>query len=231
MNSTRKTAKIVGALYIIALASAMLRSVLLDSILDAPGYLTNLSSSESEVILGVLLLFIMGVAVPSIAIAIYPILRKQNMALALSYVGARLIECVLFIITVLSVLTLLTLSEEYVKAGAPVDSYFSSLGVVLLGVRDWAFNVFWPIVLGLAALIFYYLLYQSKLIPRWLSIWGYFGAVSALAGGVLSYFGFIGTLSTIYNLLLLQIALQEVPLAFWLIIRGFNPSAVASLNI
>jgi len=230
MNSNRKTAIIVGALYIIALSSAMVRSVLLDTILDAPGYLINLSSNESDVKIGVLLLFIMGAAIPSIAIVIYPILKKQNIGLALGYVGARIIEFVLFVITVISVLTLFTLSEEYVKAGAPDDSYFQSLGILLLVVRDWAWNIFWPITLGLATLIFYYLLYQSKLIPRWLSIWGFIGAILALAGGVLSYFGYIRTLSTIYNLLLLQIALQEMVMALWLIIKGFDPSAIASLN-
>lgn len=230
MNSNRKAAVVVGALFIIALASAMFRSVLLDAILDTPGYLSNLSLHEGDVIVGVLLLLIMGAAIPSIAIVIYPILKKQNQTLALGYVGARIIECVLYMITMLAVLTLFTLSEEFVKAGAPVESYFQSLGILLLAVRDWAFNILWPITLGLAALIFYYLLYQSMLIPRWLSIWGFIGAILALAGGMLSYFGFISTLSTIYNLLLLQIALQEIALAAWLIIKGFDPSAMASLN-
>ena len=78
MNSIRKTSIIVGALYIIALSAAMLRSVLLDSILDAPGYLVNLSSNEGDVLLGVILLFIMGVAIPSIGIVFYPILSKLS---------------------------------------------------------------------------------------------------------------------------------------------------------
>ena len=73
MNSNRKAAVVVGALYIIALSAAMLRSVLLDSILDAPGYLVHLSSNEGDVLLGVILLFIMGVAIPSIGIVFYPI--------------------------------------------------------------------------------------------------------------------------------------------------------------
>jgi len=226
MNSIRKTAIIVGALYIIALSAAMLRSVLLDSILDAPGYLVNLSSNEGDVLLGVILLFIMGVAIPSIGIVFYPILSKQNKTLALGYVVAGIIECVLFLITVIAILTLLTLSKNYVNAGAPDNSYFQSSGILLMAVRDWAFNILWPISIGLAALILYYLLYQSELIPRWFSIWGLFGGVAAFAGGLLSYFGVIGTLSIIYNLLLLQIAIQELVMAIWLIAKGFNPSAI-----
>jgi len=226
MNSNRKTAIVLGAIYIIALSAAMLRSVLLDSILDAPGYLVNLSSNENDVLLGVLLLFIMGVAIPGIGIVFYPILSKQNKTLALGYVVAGIIECVLFLITVIAVLTLLTLSKNYVNAGAPDNSYFQSSGILLIAVRDWAFNILWPISIGLATLILYYLLYQSELIPRWFSIWGLFGGVAASTGGLLSYFGAIGTLSIIYNLLLLQIAIQELVMAIWLIAKGFNPSAI-----
>ena len=223
MNSNRKAAVVVGSLYIIALSVAMLRSVLLDSILDAPGYLVDLSSNEGDVLLGVILLFIMGVAIPSIGIVFYPILSKQNKTLALGYVGAGIIECIFFLMTVITVLTLLTLSKNYVNAGAPDNSHFQSSGILLIAVRDWAFNILWPISIGLATLILYYLLYQSELIPRWFSIWGLFGGAAASAGGLLSYFGAIGTLSIIYNVLLLQIAIRELVMAVWLIVKGFNP--------
>jgi len=201
----------------------MLRSVLLDSILDAPGYLVNLSTNESDVLLGVILLFIMGVAIPIIGFVFYPILSKQNKSLALGYAVAGIIECIFFLVTVIAVLTLLTLSKNFVNAGAPDNSHFQSSGIILLAVRDWAFNILWPISIGLATLILYYLLYQSKLIPRWFSTWGLFGGVAASAGGLLSFFGVIGTLSIIYNLLLLQIAIQELGMAIWLIVKGFNP--------
>ena len=228
MNSNRKAAIVVGTLYIIALSAAMIRSVLLDSILDAPGYLEDLSSNEGDVLLGVILLFIMGVAIPSIGIVFYPILSKQNKPLALGYVVAGIIECIFFLITVITVLALLTLSKNYVNAGAPDNSYFQSAGMLLIAVRDWAFNILWPISIGLATLILYYLLYQSELIPRWFSIWGLFGGVAAAAGGLLSYFGVIGTLSITYNLLLLQIAIQELVMAVWLIAKGFNTKAISS---
>lgn len=230
MNSIRKTAKVLGAIYIIALSAAMLRSVLLDSILDAPGYLVNLSANEGDVLLGVILLFIMGVAIPSIGIVFYPILSKQNKTLALGYVVAGIIECIFFLITVITVLTLLTLSKNYVNAGAPDNSHFQSSGILLIAVRDWAFNILWPISIGLATLILYYLLYQSELIPRWFSIWGLFGGVAATIGGLLSYFGVIGTLSITYNVLLLQIATQELVMAVWLIVKGFDSSAKIVLS-
>ena len=222
--SYKKTARIVGALFITAMVAGMLRFVLLDPILDAPDYLINLSANENQVIIGALLFYILAVALVGIAIVIYPILKKQNEALALGYVGARIIEGVLFIIAILAILTLWTFSQEFVKAGAPDDSCFQILGELLLAVRYWAYNVLWPITLSLGGLMFYYLLYQSNLIPRWLSVWGFIGAL-LFPVAWLSLFG-----STISGPFLLPLVVNEMVLAVWLIVKGFNPTAIASLS-
>jgi hypothetical protein len=222
MNSNRKTARIVGVLFITAMVAGGLRYFLLGPILDAPDYLIRVSANESRVIIGVLFYYIMAVAIAGIAIAIYPILRKHNEALALGYVGARIIECVLFIVGILTTLTLLALSQAFVKAGAPDTSYFQTIGDLLLAVRYWAYNGLWAITLSLGALMFYYLLYQSKLIPRWLSVWGFIGAILFPAAW-LSLFG-----PTNSPAFVLPLVLQEVVLAVWLIVKGFNPSAIDS---
>jgi hypothetical protein len=70
--------------------------------------------------------------------------------------------------------------------------------------------------------MFYYLLYRSKLIPRWLSVWGLIGAALVLAVGVLGMFGHSAMI------LWLPLAVNEMVLAVWLIVKGFNPSAIAS---
>ena len=224
MKTPKKIARIVGALFITAMVAGMLRFILLDPILDAPDYLINLSANENQVIIGAFLFYILAVALAGIAIVIYPILKKQNEALALGYVGARIIEGVLFIIAILAILTLWTLSQEFVKAGAPDDSCFQILGELLLAVRYWAYNVLWPITLSLGGLMFYYLLYQSNLIPRWLSVWGFIGAL-LFPVAWLSLFG-----STISGPFLLPLVVNEMVLAVWLIVKGFNPTAIASLS-
>jgi hypothetical protein len=222
MNTSRKTARIVGLLFITAMVTGGLRYFLLGPVLEAPDYLISVSAHESQVIIGVLFYYIMAVAIVGIAIVIYPILRKHNEALALGYVGARLIEGVLFIVGMLTTLTLLALSQAFVQAGAPDTSYFQTIGGLLLAVRYWAYNGLWAITLGLGALMFYYLLYQSKLIPRWLSVWGFVGGILFPAAW-LSLFG-----PTISDLFVLPLVLQEMVLAVWLIVKGFNPSAIAS---
>jgi hypothetical protein len=222
MISNRKTAILVGVLFITAMVAGGLRFFLLDPILDAPDYLINVSANENRVIIGALSFFVLAVALASIAIVIYPILRKQNEALALGYVGARIVEGVLFIVAILTILALLTLSQEFVKAGAPDASYYQTLGDLLLAVRYYAYNVLWPITLGLGALMFYFLLYQSKLVPRWLSVWGLIGA-PLFPVSWLSLFG-----STISGPFLLPLVVNELVLAVWLIVKGFNSSAIAS---
>lgn len=102
---------------------------------------------------------------------------------------------------------------------------------ILLSVRDWAIQVFAAIAFSLGALMYYCIFYQSKLIPRWLSSWGFLGAALWLATALLSMFGQIGPFSTAKVLLAIPIAMNEMVLALWLIIKGFNPSAIASESV
>ena len=118
-------------------------------------------------------------------------------------------------------LTLLILSQEYGKAGAPAVSWFQTLGTLLLKGND-SINAILEIVFPLGALMFYYLFYQSKLIPRWLSGWGLIGAILYLAAGLYNLFG------PELAILLLPLGLQEMVMAVWLIVKGFTPSAIAS---
>ena len=123
-------------------------------------------------------------------------------------------------------LTLLTLSQEFVNAGSPDVSYFQTLGTLLQAVREWSGGVCATIVFSLSALMLNYILYRSKLIPRLISGWGFIGAVLYLASGFLPYVRVWYAL-TIYSMEIL-LALQEMVLAVWLIVKGFNPSAIAS---
>ena len=228
MDTSRENAIIVGVFYIVATVAGMLSLPFTEPALNAPDYLVNVSASENQVLIGALIELIMAVAVAGIGITVYPVIRKYNVSSAIGYFGARIVEGVIFFIGVISLLTLLTLSQEFVKAGAPDASYFQSLGTLLLAARDWGGHVLGSIAFSLGALMFYYLLYQLKLIPRWLSVWGLIGAPLALAEGLLIMFDIIDPLSTNAILLNLPLAVNEIVLAVWLIVKGFNSSAIAS---
>ncbi|MCP5099619.1 MAG: DUF4386 domain-containing protein, partial [Chloroflexi bacterium] len=141
MNSNKKTARIVGVLFITATVATMLSLVFSGPILEAPDYLVNVSVNENQMITGMLFMLIDAAAVAGIAIALYPILKKHNEALALGYVGARIVEGVLFIVYVIILLTLLTLGQEFVKADTPDTSYFQTGGTLLLAASDWTFSL------------------------------------------------------------------------------------------
>ena len=221
MNSNKKTARIVGALFLtgyLFIGTEFLQG----PILNAPDYLINLYPNKTRVIIGLLLELIMGGTVVGIAVMMFPIFDKQNKNIALGYVGFRILECAFIIVGAISLLSLITLSQEFVKAGAPDASYFQTLGTLLLAERSWA-NVMVRIIFSPTALVFYYLLYQSKLIPRFISVWGLIGATLALTGTLLEMFG-----SNLLVILFLPGGLNELFLGVWLIVKGFNSPAIAS---
>ncbi|MBU2535380.1 MAG: DUF4386 domain-containing protein [Chloroflexi bacterium] len=227
MNTNRKTAISVGVLFIIATVLGVLGNNLFKPILAAPDYLIKISANENQVIIGGLLVLLSAFACAGIAICLYPILRKYNEGLALGAVGLRLMEGMLYIVGVVGLLSILTLSQEYVKAGASNASLFQASGTSLLAVRDWAGKLS-IIAFTVGALMYYYVFYQSKLIPRWLSGWGFLGAALSLAAVLLAISGQIIYFSTVFILLQLPIGVQEMVLAVWLIVKGFNSSAIAS---
>ena len=228
MNTYRKNAIIAGVLWIIGTVAGVISLPFL-GIVDKLDYLTKIAANENQVIIGALLLLIMAFACAGIAIWLYPVLKKQNQALALGSVGFRIIENVLGIVSAICLLSLVPLSQEYVKAGASDASYFQTLGTLLLGARDSISNIHLiPFCIG--ALMYYYVFYQSKLIPRWLSGWGLLAIIMNLASALLVLFDLIGPFSTAQVVLSIPIGVQEMVLAVWLIVKGFNPSTIASLS-
>jgi hypothetical protein len=230
MNTYRKTAIIVGILFIVCSAVSILSFPFSGPILEGQKYLEKLFENKNQVITGALLEFIWAATCAGIAIGLYPLLKKYNGALALGSVGFRVVEGVFVLIGTLGLLSLLTLSQEFMAAGAPAASSFQTAGTLSLAVRDWSFNVIGPLAFSLGALMYYVILYKSKLIPGWLSGWGALSAVLSMAATVLASFTHDFGMGSVNTLLNVPIGLQEMVLAVWLIAKGFNPSAIASLS-
>jgi len=222
MDANKKTARIVGVLILAATATYMLGSGLLDSMLNAPDYLLHVYPNSTQVVIGVLLEFVDAAAVAAIGIMLFPILRKHNEAIALGYAGTRIIECSLVIVAGISSLSLITLSQEYVQAGAPAASYFEALGTLVVAQSGLAFQIA-MIALGLGSLPFCYLLYRSRLIPRSMSVLGFIGYAALLIGGLLELFGL-----NLYMIQFLPGGVFELILPIWLIVKGFNSPAIVS---
>ena len=231
MNTNRKTAIITGIMFIIATAAGLLGNALTGSIVGAPDYLVQIAANKSLVLVGALLAVVAAGGSAGIAITLYPVLRKHNEGLALGSVGFRLIEGVFYLVSVLGLFSLLSLGQEYASAGPQAAPAVQVLGDLILAVRVWAGFVLAVIAFCLGAGMYYYVLYRSGLIPRWLSAWGLAGLALLFSMTLLTAFGErISGPSGMLVLLAVPIALQEMVLAVWLIAKGFSVSAVPSLS-
>jgi hypothetical protein len=216
----RLTARAVGILFLIGSITGLIALPLQDSVIGGDDYLTAASKHPDRLATGVLLQFVMGVAVVAIAVVIYPVLRRQTERLAVGYVVARALEGMVFVISGTWLLTLTTVSATYVASGD--HSSYPALGQLLTSERDWlGHGVLDAAVFSLGALILNAALLRARLVPRWLALWGLAGAVAYLAAGVLVIYG-LEPLSTPQVTLEAPLGLQEIALALWLIIRGFT---------
>ncbi len=222
---------VVGVLYIVGTVTGVLSAALTNSILDAPDYLARISANQNQVITGALLVLTMGLALAMVPVMMFPILRRHNEPSATGYVVFRGgLETVTYIAGFASLLLLVRLSQAYVQAGVADASSFQALGTLLQEAKEISATTT-DVVFPLGALMFYYVLYQARLIPRWISGWGLIAAVVWLAAGLFQMFALISAFSTIQVVLSLPIAVQEMVMAVWLIVRGFSSSASASESV
>ena len=227
--TNRKTAIIVGVLYIIGTVAGVLSVVFTGSTLTDPNYLIKVSENQNQIVTAALLVLTMAVALAMVPVVIFPVLKKHNETLALGYVVFRgALETMAAIATAIMWLLLLVLSREYVAAGAPDASGFQALGAVILKGAD-PIGAMAGIIFDLGALMLYFVFYQSKLIPRWISVWGFIAIGLNLATGLLILFGLQTSFDTSNSIMNFPIFLQEMVMAVWLIVKGFNPSAGAAL--
>jgi hypothetical protein len=208
MSSDRKVAAWIGALYIIGTVAGALSVLVTDSILAGPGYLAQVAADPDRLAVGALLVLLMGFALALVPVVFWPVGRRYNETLAMGYVVFRgALETVTYIVGALGWLMLIALSEE------------SGAGLLAGFVRT-AESVIWyqliaiPFVLG--ALMFYYLLYTSRLVPRWISMWGLAGAALYMVAPIARMFGHS------LDIAMAPLGVQEMVMAVWLIVKGFD---------
>jgi hypothetical protein len=228
MPSYRRNAIAVGLLFIACTVACILSAVPTAGLLDAPDYLTSLAAHDGQVVLGALIEFVWAVTAAGIAIALYPVLRKHNRALALASVAGRLVEGAFVLVGTLSLLTLLGVSQEAVAGGSADASSFQAVGTSLLAARDWTHGFVMTLPFLVGALMYYYLLFKARLVPRWLSGWGLVAAALSLVATVYSGFTQEFGFSNVNTVLNIPIGVQEMVLAVWLIVKGFSTSEVTS---
>jgi len=204
----KSTARIVGILYIIGTLTGIL-SVSFLKVRNEPDYLAKIAENPNSLVMGAILTLVMGFALAMIPAFMFPILRKYSEAAGVGYVIFRGgLETCGYIISVVCYLALSSLNATEASASAALNA-----------IADSSVNVF---VFGMGALIFYTALYKYRLIPRWISGFGIIAILLHIASGILVLFGLQENFDTGSLIMNLPIAVQEMIMAVWLIIKGFS---------
>jgi hypothetical protein len=223
MNSSMTTARAVGILILVSYGGFAIGSALAASSLDASTDLAAIHGNATAVVVGTLLQFLNVAAILGIAVVLFPVLRRHGEGTALWYVGFRIIEGATYVLGMVSTLSLITLSEDSVAAGAPGAPYYQALRAAAVAENYWAAHVA-TVAFILGAVAFYSLLYRSQLVPRFISVWGLIAVALLTSANVVA--PDLGQGFEPAMLMYLPIAANEVFLAVWLLVKGFQGPAI-----
>ena len=218
MASLRKIALAAGVLYLLTFVS--IPTVVLYAPVHDPNYIVG-PGPDTAVIIGGVLEIIVALAGIGTAVALYPVVKRQNEGVALGFVGSRVLEAGTIFAGVVCLLAVVTLRQAGVGADALVT------GQALVALYDW-FRLGQNLMPAVNALLLGSLLYQSRLVPRVLPLLGLIGAPLLLANTIVTMFGITGPIFVLTAIGVLPIALWEFSLGVWLTVKGFNPSAITS---
>jgi hypothetical protein len=222
--SDRATARAVGALYIVGTVAGASSLAVAGGSLEGPDYLADAASLGESLAVGAFLILVMGLSLAGIPLLVFPILRATSERLALGYVVFRgALETTMSILIALSWFLLFRLATDSAADASPT----SADGEALYLLGDTAGTIGTIVFVGGAAM-FYWVLWRAQLVPRWLSGWGLVALVPYGAVAVLGLLGTIDVMSSAAVAVQLPLAVQEMVLALWLIIRGFSLTARAA---
>jgi hypothetical protein len=219
-NTYRTTAIAVGMIYLAGFVVGLVGSGLIQSILGTPDYLSTVSAHSLMLAIGALL-WLMAVAGDAAhGVLMFPILKQHSERLALGYLASRIIDAVFLAVYALFVLLQIPLGSAYLKAVAPTTFSLQALSAVLIQASPYANTIGW-IALGLAGVMLNSVFYRAKLVPRWIAVWGLVGYAIICCGMIAELMG-----SGLDLVSELPGGLWEVFVGGWLIVKGFNASAL-----
>jgi len=228
MKANRDISIIAGVLYIVAAITAIIGFALYQPILINTEYIIKDTVNDTQVIWGAFNELILVFSIIGTSVLMFPIVNKENESIAIGYVCFRLLEAILIIIGIISLLSLVTLHQEYGKTSAPNASSYLTAGKLLVSVHNWTFLLGPNLALGPSTLLMSYFLYDSKLVPRFISVLGFAGGLLILIGALLVMFGVFFQVSVWGAIIEIPVFAYEISLAVWLIVKGFNSSEIYS---
>lgn len=228
MRSREVHATTAGVLFIVATAASLVATALLGSLLDGPRFLAGVSEHQHRVLTAGLLQLVAAFTSAAIAISLYPLLRRHAAGMALGSVGFRIIEGVFYAVSAAGTLVLVALADQLTPSGA-VSATAQASGSLVRDLRE-AAAVVGVLAFYTGATLYYLVFFRSRLIPRWLSVWGLAGTASGAVGALLVLFRAVETMSGPQVALNVPIGVQELVLAVWLIWKGTGTSIPAAAS-
>jgi uncharacterized protein DUF4386 len=223
VNSTRRIALVVGVLFILTFVTSIAGAFAYGPVLTDSHYVTG-AGADTRVFLGAFLELLLIISNIGCAVWLYPLLKRQNEAIALGYVAARIMECTFILVGILSVLAVVTLRQG--AAGADAGSLVT-VGKSLIAVKNWTFLLGPGFVDGLGTgLMLGWLLYRSGLVSRRVALFGVIGGPLLAASGIAVLFGATPPQSPLQNLATVPEIIWEAFLGLWLTFKGFKPVAL-----
>jgi hypothetical protein len=231
MDSTRRTSFVTGVLFIITfLTSIPAALVLYTPVLDDANYILG-AGADAGVALGALLEVLLIIANVGTAVALFPILKRQNEGLALGYVTARLVECTFIAIGIVSILAVVTLRQDFAGAAGGDPGSFVTVGKSLVAIHDWTFLLGPGFIVGVGnGLILGWLMYRSGLVPRGMALLGLIGGPLIIASGIGVLFGVFEPASAPQVIATAPEFVWELSLGIYLMVKGFKSSGVERLQ-
>ena len=221
MTSTRKISLTAGLLYLITFVS--IPTLFLYNAVRGASYIVG-SGPDTGVFVGGTLELIVALAGIGTAVALYPVVKRQNEGIALGFVGVRTLEAAMIFVGVFSLLTVVGLR----RAGAGTGAL--ATGQALIGMHDWTFVLGQSLFPAVSAVLLGSLLYRSRLVPRILPVIGFIGAPLLVASSVATLFGVNHYGSGISGVAGLPIAVWEFSLGAYLVIKGFRAEGLQKLG-
>ena len=221
MSSLRKTALAAGTLYLITFATSIPARILFGPVRNDPNYILG-PGADTQILFAGLLELLLAFSCIGAAVALYPVIKRQNHGVALGFVGSRTLEAAIIVTGAIALLSVVSLRQS----GAGVDALGASHALV--ATSNWAF-LFGPGFMAVVnAMLLGSLLYRSGLVPRIIPLIGLIGAPLLLASDVAVLFGVWAQTSPFSLLATVPIALWEVSLGVWLVVKGFRPSPITT---
>ena len=229
MNSTRTIATVTGVLFLITfIASIPAAFVLYPPVLNDPNYIVG-AGADMQVSLGALLEVILVVANIGTAVMLYPLVKRQNETIALGYVAARVVESTVIAVGIISLLSVVTLRQDFAGAAGADTAALVTVGSALVAVHGGTFLLGPGFLAPLGnGILLGYLMYRSGLVPRGMAMLGLIGGPLLIASFVAVLFGVYAQVSLPAAITTIPEFLWELSLGIYLVVKGFQPSPITA---